>query len=420
MVFSFQRAQSESSDFRPNTKGIVAVEAVDDHTINIKTDAPNPLLPDLITNVFIMSKAWAEANDVVEPQNYKQQEETYAVRNANGTGPFKLELREPDIRTVLIRNGSWWGLERNPHNIDRIEFQPIGNKSTRVAALLSGEIDFLLDPPLQDLQRIGDTAGLKALKVNQMRTIFLGMDQGVAELRTSNVKGKNPFADKRVRQALYQAIDIEAIREKVMRGLSIPAGFVVPPGVNGHTAERDARLPYNPEAARNLLSEAGYPDGFSVRLDCPNDRYNNDERICQAVVGMLGAVGVKVDLDAIRKSLHFPKIENRETDFYLLGWGAPSTLDAQLTFLLLTHSQGEWNATGYGNSKADALIEAMPKELDLDKRNALMAEVWQIVQDDIPYLPLHHQVISWGMSEKLDIPIVPNNMPQFRWATLAD
>ena len=420
VVFSFQRAASESSDFKPNTKGIVSVEAVDDYTIDIVLEKPNPLLPDQITNVFIMSKAWAEANNVVTPQDYKQQEETYAIRNANGTGPFKLELREPDIRTVLVRNDGWWGLARDPHNIDRIEFRPISNKATRVAALLSGEIDFLLDPPLQDLKRIEGTSGLKTLRVNQMRTIFLGMDQGVAELRTSNVKGKNPFADLRVRQAMYQAIDIEAIREKVMRGLSIPAGFVVPPGVNGHTTERDARLPYDPAASKQLLADAGYPNGFSVRLDCPNNRYNNDERICQAVVGMFGAIGVDVDLDAIRKSLHFPKIENRETDFYLLGWGAPSTLDAQLTFLLLTHSKGEWNPTGYSNPKADALIEALPIELDLDKRNAKMAELWKIVQDDIVYLPLHHQVISWGMSDKLDVPIVPNNMPQFRWARLAN
>src|SRR5690606_1578151 len=173
-------------------------------------------------------------------------EETYAVRHANGTGPFKLKLREPDIRTILVKNEDWWGLEQWAHNVDEIVYTPIANQATRVAALLSGELDFLLDPPVQDIGRIRNAPGIDVQQVNQIRTIFFGLDQGVAELRSSNIKGKNPFADKRVRQALYQAIDIDAIHQKVMRGASVPAGIITAPGVHGHTAELDERLPHDP------------------------------------------------------------------------------------------------------------------------------------------------------------------------------
>ena len=191
------------------------------------TKGPNPILPNEITSLSIMSKAWAEANNVVVPQDYKGGEENYAVRHANGTGPYTLKLREPDVRTVMAANPAYWG---KAGNIDEIVYTPIKNPATRVAALLSGELDFVLDPPLQDLKRIEGTSGLQVKTVNQIRTIFLGMDQSIAELRTSSIKGKNPLADVRVRQAMYQAINIEAIQKKVMRGLSFPAGIITSPG----------------------------------------------------------------------------------------------------------------------------------------------------------------------------------------------
>src|SRR5690606_33832389 len=262
---------------------------------------------------------------------------------------------------------------------------------------------------------IRNAPGIDVQQVNQIRTIFFGLDQGVAELRSSNIKGKNPFADKRVRQALYQAIDIDAIHRKVRRGASVPAGIITAPGVHGHTAELDERLPHGPEAAKLLLAEAGYPDGFEVKLDCPNDRYVNDEAICQAVVGMLSRIGVKVNLDAQSKSLHFPKIQNRTSDFYMFGWGVP-TLDSHFVFDFLYASDGTWNAVGYANPKVDGLIAAIETQPDLELRDRMIAETWQIVKDEIAYLPLHHRVITWAVRENLELPIIANDSPQFRYA----
>ena len=415
VVFSLDRARSGNSDYKAQISSIKEVRKVDDSTIHIVTNGPNPILPNQLVTIAILSKQWAEKNNVTGVQDYKNKQETYAVRNANGTGAFKLQLREPDVRTILVKNESWWGLKDQPFNIDEIVYTPIQNQATRVAALLSGELDFLLDPPLQDLARIKAAPGLQTKQSPQDRTIFIGMDVASPELRSSSVKGKNPFADPRVRQAAYQAIDIKAIQQKVMRGDAEPAGIITPSFVNGWTKALDERLPYDVDAAKKLLADAGYPNGFDVRLDCPNDRYINDEAICQAVVGMLGRAGIKVALDSQSKSLHFPKLQKKTSDFFLLGWGVP-TLDSHYVFNFLYATKGTWNSTGYSNPELDRLILAMEGEIDLEKRNQLIAQAWDIVKKDMVYLPLHHQVINWAMKDKLDLPISPNDRPQFRYA----
>jgi peptide/nickel transport system substrate-binding protein len=417
VVFSINRALAPTSDFKNYIGNVAAVQKVDEQTVHIMTKGPNPILPDQLTSIVMMSKAWAEKHGVQQPQDYKNKQETYAVRNANGTGPWKVQLREPGVRTVLVKNPDWWGAKQWPTNVDEIVYTPIANPATRVAALLSGELDFLLDPPVQDIERVKQAPGLSVQQIHQIRSIFLGMQVAKPELATSNAKGKNPFAEKAVRQAMYQAIDIDAIHKKVMRGASVPAGLITSPGVHGYTKELDRRLPYDPEAAKKLMAQAGYPEGFEVKLDCPNDRYVNDEGICQAVVGMLGRIGVKVALDAQSKTLHFPKIQKRETEFYLLGWGVP-TLDSHYVFSYLYHTKGSWNATGYSNAKVDELTEKMEREIDLKKRDAMIEEAWRTVRDDVVYLPLHHQVITWAMSSKLELPIVANDSPQFRYAML--
>lgn len=417
VAFTVARAQMPSSDFKEQVKSITEVKVIDSHTVHFITDGPNPILPNEITSLFMVDEGWAKKNGVEAPQDFAAKEENYAVRNTNGTGPFILETRLPDERTVLVKNPDWWGLKNYPHNIDKVDYKPIKNAATRVAALLSGEVDFVLDPPLQDLKRIEAQDGLKVSTINQVRTIFFGLDQGIEELRTSNVKGKNPFSDVRVRKAMYQALDVEAIKRVVMEGLSFPAGMITSPGVHGFTKELDERHPFDVAAAKALLAEAGYPDGFEVQLDCPNDRYNNDEKICQAAVAMLAKIGITVNLDAIPKSQHFPKIKNRVSDFYMLGWGVP-TLDSHYVFSYLLDGEGSWNATGYNNAKVNELTAAMATETDLAKRDQIIADAWAQVKEDVVYLPIHHQVIAWGMSEKLDLPIVANDSPQFFWATM--
>ena len=213
------------------------------------------------------------------------------------------------------------------------------------------------------------------------------------------------------------AVDVDAIQKKVMRGLSFPAGIITSPGVYGFTEELDGRAEMDAEKAKALLAEAGYADGFDVKLDCPNNRYNNDEAICQAVVGMLGKVGIKVNLDAQPKSLHFPKIQNKTTDFYMLGWGVP-TLDSHYVFNYLFKSDGSWNAAGYNNARVDELTASMEVEVDGDKRAGMIAEAWAQVKADAVYMPIHHQVIAWGMGDNVTLPIRPNDQPMFRFARM--
>jgi len=414
VVFSVLRAKQRTSDFKEYISTVSGVEAIDDYTVKITTSKPNPILLNQLSNIFVMSRDWSEENFAVTAQNWDAGQETFSATNAMGTGPFKITLREPNTKTVFKRNKKWWGSMKD-NKVTQIHLLPIKNKATRVAALLSGEIDFVSDVPLQDIARINGSAGHKVESTPQMRTIFLGMDQAADKLRTGNT-GDNPFKKKAVRQALYQAIDIEAIKKKVMRGASEPAGIITFPGVNGYTKELDKRLPYDVNAAKKLLADAGYPNGFEVELRCPNDRYINDEAICTAVVGMLGKIGVKVNLFAQTKSKHFKELKDNQGDFYMLGWGVP-TLDSHYVFHYLYESGASWNKVNFSDSEVDAAIRVMEGEVDLDKRNAAIAKAWKIVRDNIAYLPLHHQVIAWGSKSDVDVPIRPNNEPLFRFAS---
>ncbi|MDB3872395.1 ABC transporter substrate-binding protein [Candidatus Pelagibacter sp.] len=413
VVFSILRAKLPTSDFKEYITSISAVKAIDDYSIQIDTAEPNPILLNQLSNIFVISKAWATENFSIAPQNWNASQETYASVNAMGTGPFKITLREPNTKTVFKKNKKWWG--KVEHNLTSIELLPIANAATRVAALLSGEIDLVTDAPVQDLGRIGSSAKHKVVSTPQMRTIFLGMDQGADELRSGNT-GDNPFKKKKVRQALYQAIDIEAIKKKVMRGLSEPAGIITFPGVTGYTKDLDKRFAYDPEAAKKLLADAGYPNGFDVELRCPNDRYVNDEAICTAVVGMFGKIGVNISLNSQTKSKHFKELKNKKGDFYMLGWGVP-TLDSHYVFHYLYDTGASWNRVNFSDARVDELIKVMEGEVDLDKRNAAIAEAWKIVKDDISYLPLHHQVISWASAKNVNVPIRPNNEPLFRFSS---
>ena len=417
VVFSIMRAKHENSDMKGLLTSVVEVVKVDEHTVRMRTDGPNPLLPNNLTNLFIMDREWSEQNKVTLPQNYKAGDETFAVRNANGTGPFRLAKRELDVRTELERNEDYWGKGSFPMEVSKVVFTPVRSAATRVAALLSGEVDFLLDPPVQDLERLSAAKGIVVRSGPENRTIFFGMNQGASELRSSDVKGKNPFADKRVREAMNIAINREAVKRVVMRGQSVPAGIVAPPFIDGYDKAMDVVPAPDVVRAKALLTEAGYPNGFAVTLSCPNDRYVNDEAICQAVTGMFGQIGVKARLDARPKSIHFAELPKGELDLYMLGWGVP-TMDSHYVFHYLyetrTDKGGSWNVTGYSNPKLDELTKAMTREIDLGKRAGMVAETWKTVQDDVVYLPIHHQMLNWAMKDNIDFPVQSENYPYFK------
>ena len=419
IAFSINRAKTAPSDMVDLIKSIKSATATGDHTLEIKTEGPNPILLNQLTQIFVMNEAWSKENGCETSYNWDAGETSYCASNANGTGPFKITFREQDVRTVFEKNNDWWG-DHSTHNLDQIELLPIKNDATRVAALLSGEIDYTNVVPVQDIARINSSAEHTVKMTPQNRTIFFGMDQGSAELNSSNIKGKNPFADKRVRLAMYHALDMDAIKEKVMRGQSVPAGIITAPGVNGHTAERDQRLPYDPELSKKLLAEAGYPDGFELTLDCPNDRYINDEAICVAAIGMFAKIGVTVNLDAKTKSQHFSEVKEGDangmtSDMYMLGWGVP-TFDSHYVYSYLFESSGSWNKVNFSNARVDELVASMGVETDMDQRNAMIAEAWDITQEDVTYLPLHHQVVNQAALSNVDVPIRMNNEPLFRFA----
>ena len=276
--------------------------------------------------------------------------------------------------------------------------------------------------PLQDIQRIESNPKLKVLQAPELRTMYLGLDVGRDELLFSNIKGKNPLKDVRVRRALYQAIDIETIRSKVMRGAAQPAGLPVAPGVRGYDAELDKRLPYDPAAARKLLAEAGYPDGFDLTLNCPNDRYVNDAEICQAVTAMWTKVGVKTKLVAETKSLYLPKALKREVSAFLLGW-QPASNDAHNTLWALLNTpaeggQGRFNLGSYSNPRLDQLTAQIGTETDPAKRQALMHQALAIVAADLPLLPLHNQNLSWGVKRSIELVQPPDNSMPLRYVMM--
>ena len=420
VVFSFGRAQSENSAMKELLTSIPDVRAVDDYTVEFVTDGPNPILPNNFTNLFMMDSGWAEANDVVDVQNMADGETTFAATNANGTGPYTVESREPDVKTVLVANPDYWGVDDFPLGFDRVEYTPIQNAATRVAALLSGEVDFIQDVPVQDLDRVKGTDGLVVKTAPQNRVIFLGLNIGADDLERDNIEGANPLADVRVRRAMNMAINRDAIKQVVMRGQSQPAGMIAPPFVDGWTEELDAVQPQDIEGAKALMDEAGYGDGFTIQLDCPNDRYVNDEAICQAVAGMMGQIGITVNLNAQSKALHFPLIQNGTTDFYLLGWGVP-TYDSEYIFNFLVHSKdgerGSWNPTGFSDAATDAKIESLASETDLEARAATVAEIWNTVQEEQLYIPLHHQVLNWGMTDAVGTEVSPEDDPKLKYFT---
>jgi peptide/nickel transport system substrate-binding protein len=421
VVFSFNRAMTPDSDFKELLASVKEVRATGKYTFEIVTNGPNPIMPSNLTNLFIMDETWAKANNAVKVQDYEGGEDTHAARNANGTGPYILVSREPDAKTVLTINENYWGMGEFPMQVTEIIYTPIQNKATRVAALLSGQVDFIQDVPVQDLARVAGADGLQVITAPQNRVIFFGMNQGDADLKADDVDGKNPLADVRVRRAMSMAINRDAIRTVVMRDQSIPAGVAMPPFVNGWTAELDTVPANDIDAAKALMSEAGYGDGFTIRLDCPNDRYINDESICQASVGMLAQIGVKVQLDAKPKAQHFPLINKLETDFYMLGWGVP-TYDSEYIFNFLVHTKtekyGSWNGTRFGQADLDVKIQGLASETDLEKRNNMIAQIWQVVQDEVVYIPIHHQVLNWGMSDKVGTIVDPGDTAKFKYFTM--
>jgi peptide/nickel transport system substrate-binding protein len=402
VVYSFKRQTQPSSEMSFALASVKDLRKIDDYTIEIETKGPDPILLLNMPNFYIVDKEYMEAHDAFEVVKGAGKT-NFANTHANGTGPFKLVEWVQDNRVVLEPNKDWWNQANRKDNLGRAVFTPIANDATRVAALLSGEIDLMYPVPLQDVRRLQADPNVEVLQGPELRTIFLGMDQWRDELLDMPGSGKNPFKDQRVRAAFAHAIDLQAIKRVVMRGASTPTGLMIAPGVNGFQEDMNQPYKYDPEMSKQLLKDAGYPDGFPVTFDCPNDRYVNDEAICTAIVPMLERIGIDVTLNAQTKSLHFNKIgqaSGNHSSFYMLGW-TPSSYDAydalQNLMTMDGEAQGTWNCGHYSNPKVEALTDQIAVEIDKDKRNQEIREAFQIHKDDVGHIPLHQQALAWGV-----------------------
>jgi len=406
VIFSMDRARK--GGIKSNLSQVASISKVDDDTVRIKTISTDPTLPNELVDFFIMDKKWAEKNGAVEPGTANNKTETYANRHANGTGPYEIASRDPGVKTVFKKNPGWWG--KMSGNVDQATFFVIPNPSTRVSALISGQVDMIDGVPPQDAPRIDKTNGLHVKAGPDLRTIYLQPDVARDNLIQGSEKSKNPFKDIRVRQAMQLAIDTGAIQKRIMRGYSIPDGLPIAKEINGWDADLGAPAKPDLAKAKELMKQAGYSNGFSVTLDCTNDRFMNDEATCLAISAFLDRIGIKVTPRAQTTSRWAAQINppGYNTSLSLLGY-SPFTYDAGLFLRVIVATRdpktgrGAFNIGGYSNPKVDALITQIDQETDKAKRDKDLHDALKLMKDDVAYIPIHQLKILWGVKDNVKV-----------------
>lgn len=421
VVFSVERALAPPSQRGFQLQGVTGARVVDPLTVDLLLATPDAVLPEKLQYWCIMSRAWAQKHGVEKAQDFNGKQETFAVRNANGTGPFRLDRYEPDVKVVLKANPQWWGRgDKRNGNLDEVSFLPIRSDATRLAALSSGEIDLVLDPPFQDIDRLKHDDRLKLAQTVDIGQQYLTFDQASDELEGSDVKGRNPFKDLRVRRAVYQALNVDLIVAKVLHGQGRPTGALLSPLLDGSPPELDKRLPYDPAKARALLAEAGYPNGFSVTLDCVNIAFR--ENVCQAATAMLTQVGIRATLHSSPTNQFFPKLSQASASF--IEFGFTPQPDPWSTLNALFHSKGAGTGTGifnagrYSNPKLDTLIDNIRTEPDLTRRRAQIGVALRLIGDDLPFIPLYRRTLTWAMAKKVSLVQWNNDTVELRWVSV--
>ena len=395
MVASIDRVPSvpnSPSPFTVYTKQIKEMIVVDPYTIRFKTAAPYPLMPTDMTQVAIISKGAAKAST----------DDFNSGRAAIGTGPYKLVRYANGDRIELARNDAYWG-GKTPWEKATLRLLP--NDASRVAALLAGDVQAIEYVPTPDVSRIRSEGRLNVYKVIADRLIYLHLDsdRDVSPYVTDKdgrAIAKNPLKDARVRKAISKAINRAAIVEKVMEGEAVAAGQLLPEGMFGTTPRLKVE-PYDPEGARKLLAEAGYPNGFGLTVHSPNNRYVNDAKVAQAVAQMLTRIGIATKVEAMASATFFPQATELKFSFMLLGWGsgtgeASSTLKALLATYNKEKGFGTANRGSYSNPRVDALLEEGLATVDDSKRETLLQRATEIAIGDTGIIPLHFQVNLWA------------------------
>lgn len=390
-AYALERALNHpESEMKQYITAVSNVEVINPSTIRINTSTPDPLMPLHLSQVRIVSKAFTEETG-----------DSGMTGQAMGTGPYRAVSYSNEDNVVLERFEDYWG---DAPSFENVRLVNIPNGSTRIAALLSGEIDVAEKILPQDFPRLERDENVYITQIAGNRVIYLTMDFSCSEnCPGSNLEGgTNPFADPQVRRAVYQAIDVDAIIERIMGGAAAPATQFIAPATTYYD-EGIERFSYDPEEAQRLLAEAGYPDGFSVRLDAPNDRYLNDALVAQAVGGLLGDVGIQVEVNAIPKAVFFPQIDEGDFLLYIAGWSSSdvvSTYNAQIHTKDDEVGYGFANRVGYTNPETDKLIEQVNIEFDEARRVELINQInEQALNKDVAWVPLHVENVIAGVRE---------------------
>ena len=417
VIASFSRITHDQSAFRQSMSNIREIRKLDDLEIDIVTKVPDATLDQSLPVFLVMCQRWLEANN---PQHVLRgtNAATFAKSFANGTGPFRLLRREPGVRTVVEPHPAWWG--KLEHNLTRAVFKPIANAEARVQALIAGEVDMAYPVSGQDASRIRQ-AGIQVITAPDLRTVFLGFDTFRDESLSLKGKGRNPFKDRRVREAFRRAIDPDILHQDVMRGLSRPTASMIAPGIEGYEEALDRPEPRDLDGARRLLAEAGYANGFPVTLDCTNDRYDNDEAICRRLASMLARIRITVKLNVMPRADYFEKASARggnNTSFFMLGW-TPATFDGLNALTSVMGTGGGANFGRYSNPKIDILARKAAQEQDPARRRQLIGQALAIHKEDVGHIPLHQQMLVWGVRPTVaDIKPRPWNDVDLRWVVM--
>jgi peptide/nickel transport system substrate-binding protein len=420
VVFSIERALARTSQRTFQLRGVTGARKVDALTVDILLAAPDAVLPEKMWLIAIMSRSWAEKHGVQLPQDYNGKQETYAVRNANGTGPYRLKSYDPDQRLVLVRNPDWWGwAAKDSGNVQEAVYTVIQSDATRLAALASGHVDFVIDPPFQDVARLKQDPSVKLIETVDIGTQYLGFDQHRSELQFGDAKG-NPFKDLRVRRAIAHSIDVNLIIQKVLRGQAVPAGSHLSKLVDGYVPELEKRLPHDPAAARALLKQAGYADGFAVTLDCVNVTYR--AAVCQAIAAMLAQVGIRVTFQPSPSATFFPKLTQASASFFEFGWTPGGDPWASLNSIVRSYDgagAGQFNGGRYSNPTLDALIDGLRVEPDLATRRRMVGDALRLMHDELPLIPLYRRKLAWAMRPNISVSMWPNDVLELRWTRIS-
>ncbi|MFZ0097678.1 MAG: ABC transporter substrate-binding protein, partial [Gemmobacter sp.] len=364
--------------------------------------------------IHMFDAGWLKEHNAEVPTDVAKKVEGYPTFNANGTGPFIVESRVPDSKTILVANAGWWDAPK--HNLERIEFTPISSEATRVAALLSGEIDFTEKAPVQDLPRLAAAPNVKVMEGNELRTIMFGFN-----FQDKLHSGEpNLFKDKKMREAVGLAIDLNLIRDKVMRGKSRVTGTVVAPAIPGYDPALDTPPAYDPEKAAAMIKELG-AEGYAFEIMCSNDLWVNEEEICNALVSMLTRVGLAPRLNIAPNAVQQVKLTNGEADMFAFGWANEPMLDSYSillqTFQTKSENAGVFNWGGWSYPEMDKLIIAASTELDREKRLALQSAALKIVKDESIMLPFHQQPMAWATSDKVESVVQLSDNKGRHWLT---